>query len=55
MSFVSNFKEIFYSSCNCTFYWKVTLVESDYILQWPWKMGRNCINKQSNAVINYAI
>ena len=41
MSFVSNFKEIFYSSCNCIFYWKFTLMESDYILQWPWKMGRN--------------
>ena len=50
MSFVSNFREIFFY-----FYWKFTLVESDYILQWPWKMGRNCINKQSNAVINYAI
>ena len=30
-------------------------MEGDYILQRPWKMGRNCINKQSNAVINYAM
>ena len=39
------------------FVFKFTSVESDYtcVLQRPWKMGRNCINKQSNAVINYAI
>ena len=25
MSFVSNFKEIFFCSCNCMFYWKVII------------------------------